>query len=107
MMKPEDTPVALLGESSRAFIRVPMVVFNDRSLGLVDLRVYLAIAIHARGGNIVSVGQRRLAEIAGVERRNLGRHLKKLAKQGHISTSFTALRMRSIFQLNSQVFGEN
>jgi hypothetical protein len=60
--------------------------------------------MHAYGGNIVSIGQRRIAELAHVDRRSARRSLESLARRGHISTALTKLLRRSVFQLNSPVF---
>src|SRR5262249_46716593 len=73
-------------------------------LSHVDVRVYGALSYHCIGGNIVTVGQRRIAELAHIDRRTVRRSLAKLAKRGHISVSVTKLLKRTVYQLNSAIF---
>lgn len=86
------------------YARTPDSVLSDPELSHADVRVFGALSMHAFGGNIVSIGQRRLAEIARVDRRSVRRSLEALARQGHISTAITTLLKRSVYQLHSPIF---
>ncbi len=90
--------------NSLRFARLPEAVLCDPKLDNAAVRVYAILAMHVHQGNIVTVGQRRLAEISGMDRRTIRRSFDNLAKQGHISTAITKLGRRTIYQLNSAIF---
>jgi hypothetical protein len=81
------------------FARIPLEVLNDPNLTLSDLRVYGAMAGTLRGGNIVALSQRALAELAGINRRTVRNSLAHLARLGHLSVAVSRLSQRSVFQL--------
>ncbi|MCP4899761.1 MAG: helix-turn-helix domain-containing protein [bacterium] len=94
-----------MSESPR-FSRVPIEILEDRTLNHSDLRVYAILSLHAIRTNLVWVGQRRIAELASMNRRHVRRSLEKLARAGHISVSIHRITRRHVFQLNSPVFLE-
>lgn len=85
-------------------VRIPTEVLTSAELSHTDVRVFGALAMHAIGGNIVTIGQRRLAELARVDRRTIRKSLKVLAKQGHISTAITKLLKRNVYCLHSPIY---
>ena len=86
------------------FARVPENVLADTTLTHRDIRAYAAISLHAINKRIVHVGQRRLAELAQMDRRALRICLENLGKAGHISTSTHKLGRRGVYRLNSDIF---
>src|SRR5262249_23700940 len=90
----------------RRFARIPESVLCDPELSHVDGRVYGAASYHCIGGNNVTLRQRRIAELAHVDRRTARRSLTNLARHGHISVSVVKLLKRTVYQLNSPIFVE-
>jgi len=86
------------------FARIPASVYKDKSLTITDFRVYCQMATLCINTNIVSIGQRKLSEIAGFDRRNLRRSLESLGAKGHISRAINPISNRTVYQLNSTVF---
>ncbi len=86
------------------YARIPVSVLLDPALTLADKHVFAIMSMHVFEGNIACVGQRRLAELAKMDRRSLRRSLTALAKQGHISISVVKLQRRAVYQLNSTIF---
>lgn len=89
------------------FSRVPEDVLTSPNLCATDIRVYAAMSLHVYDGNVVAVGQRRLAKVACVDRRTLRRSLTNLARGGFICVAVKPLGRRSAFVLNSTVFGDS
>lgn len=85
--------------------RSPKSVLSDKNLTHADTRVYGVMSMHAYEGNIVSIGQRRIAELSCMDRRTVRDCLKSLATHGHISTAITKLLRRSVYVLHSSIFG--
>jgi hypothetical protein len=66
------------------FARIPMRAFGARKLGADDLRVLMAIAIHAdREGNACP-SQGRIAKLAGMPRKNVPRSVSAIEAEGLI-----------------------
>lgn len=98
--------LGILQVTERRFARIPESVLLDSELSPGDVKAYAVLSMHVYEGNICCIGQRRIAEMAGVNRRTLRRQLTSLAKRGHISTSIVHLKRRNVYQLNSPVFGQ-
>ena len=86
------------------FARIPANVATDPKLSSTDIRVYSILSLHALHTNIVFVGQRRLAELAHINRRTLRSSLNNLARGGHISRSIHTLGQRAVYLLKSDIF---
>lgn len=89
------------------FARLPEAVLLDPALKLEDLKVYAILALHVFSTNLVWIGQRRISELADMDRRNVRRSLVRLAQTGHISCAVSTLGKRNVLQLNSKIFGGN
>ncbi len=89
---------------SNRYARVPESVLLDQGLSPSDLKVYIVLAMHVFEGNIACIGQRKIAKMASMDRRNVRDCIEKLAKGGHISTSTVKFQRRSIYQLNHSLF---
>lgn len=83
---------------------VPCEVLADSRLSAGTVRVY-AIISYYRQGSHASIGQRKLAEVAGMDRRSLRKHLKTLSEAGHLVFN-TDRRERSIYKLTSDLFNK-
>ncbi len=88
------------------YVRIPATVLFDPKISHADVRVYGVLAMHLVRGNIVTAGQRRLAEISGMDRRSVRRCLASLAKLGHISVAISKSGKRTIYQLNAAIFAD-
>lgn len=91
-------------EKTARFARTPENVLLDPFLSHLEVRIYGIMALHCIGTNILMMGQRKLAQLAHVDRRNLSRYLDKLAARGHISRAIGRISRRTVYQLNSSVF---
>ena len=89
---------------SPRFARIPETLLNDPALTLTDLKVFGQMAMLCIDTNIVTIGQRRLAELTRLEKRNLVRSLDNLAKLGYVSRAIGFLSGRTVYQLNSPIF---
>ncbi len=92
--------------SDLQYSRIPTSVLYDKGLTPYDIKVYGVLSLHVYEGNICSIGQRRIAELSEMDRRDVRKHLDHLAVRGHIAASIFKLRGRHVYQLNSPVFGK-
>jgi hypothetical protein len=92
--------------SDYQYARVPKSVLYDQELTPHDIKAYSILSMHVFEGNICSIGQRRLSELANMDRRDIRKHLNNLAARGHIATSIFKLKGRHVYQLNSPIFGQ-
>lgn len=87
------------------FARVPIEVMRDRRLSERDLRVYFEVAYASRGAT-VSVGMREIAKRSGLTRSTVGRSIKVLCDLGHLRTGAGQSGRRSVYVMQSLVFGD-
>jgi hypothetical protein len=92
--------------TDRRFARIPESVLLDKNLSPRSILVYAVLSMHVFEGNIACLGQRRIAELAHIDRRRVRESLDSLAKFGHIATAITKLKLRAVYQLNSPIFGQ-
>lgn len=86
------------------FARLPLDIMQHRALSAADKLVYAALAVCVRKTNIATVGQRKLAQLAGVGRATVQRSLLTLGRHGLISCSIHRLGNRMVYQLNHPLF---
>ena len=86
------------------FAMVPEAVLSDCGLTHRDIRVYALLAC-ARRGQYVSVGARRLARGAQIDRRSVRQSISKLALCGHLEVVRPTRRgSRGRYRLTSSLF---
>jgi hypothetical protein len=88
------------------FSALPHEVLTDKRLTPADKVTYAAMAseIRRQGVNIVSWQNTELADLAHLERRSIGKSIKRLSVCGHISTAIDKVNGRPTYWLKSDVF---
>ncbi len=90
--------------SDLRFARIPYELLTNHCLNANDVRVFGILAATAQHTNIAAIGQRRLSDLAQMNRRTIRNSLEALARQGYISKSIFKLGGRSVYQLNHALF---
>lgn len=84
--------------------RTPDSVLNDKRLSLESRTVYTCLARHAFKGGMVYMGQRRIANLLGVNQSTVSRRLQELLVHGHVETLPTTVGRRAGYHLTSTIF---
>jgi hypothetical protein len=102
---PQASALAKSGSpQASAFSMIPEAVLVDSRLQHIDIRVYGILAC-ARRGNIVALGQRRMAERLHVKRRTLTRAIARLIEFEHLKLAMPMKSgMRARYELTSALF---
>lgn len=87
-----------------SFGRVPPSVGSDDRLSGMDVRVYWAMSMGARWAGTVTIGQRRMAELARTSRSQVQRSLDVLIECGHVKVWDEKKGKRQKYLLTSPIF---
>ena len=90
--------------SKKKHARIPPEVGSDPKLKDRDIRVFYALALFERGGN-VTAGVRYIAECCHVPPNKVCDSLRRLKEYGHIERADTARGKRSEIKLLSPIYG--
>lgn len=84
---------------------IPPEVLFDETLNNCDLRVYCTLVyFRIPKGWTCEIGERRLAEAAGIDRRSLRKSIPKLIKPGHINRTVNGID-RSVYEIKNYLAG--
>lgn len=84
------------------FAMIPEEVLTDKRLSHRDVRVYGILALSRRGA-FVSIGERRQAELASIDRRGVRESRNNLVRCGHVEVDLTH-GSRARYRLTSPLF---
>lgn len=89
---------------TRQFARIPLDILTNPALNAAEIKVYGILAATAQQTNLACIGQRRLADLSGVDRRSVRRALASLAKFNYIAQSIFKMNRRTVYELKHPIF---